>query len=195
MIFSRSDEGPVGCHHKLFFGIKKMPQFEQFDIFASLIFWSIISFGIFMYVMKRYAFPPIFEILEAREKKIAGDLQSAEDIRIEAEQLKKDFDAQLKTAHEKATTIVQLATEASRKIQEKTLHETQAKCRQMQKEAEHEIQALQNKLMGEIRDHISILTVTATEKILRRTLSEEDKSRLVDESIDAVIKSLEGQAV
>jgi len=171
-----------------------MPQFEQVSIFASLIFWSIISFGIFMYVMKRYAFPPIFEILEAREKKIAGDLKSAEDIRIEAEKLKKDFDTQLKTAHEKATTIIHLATEESRKIQEKTLNETQAKCRQMQKEAEHEIQALQNKLMGEIRDHISTLTITATEKILRRTLSEDDKSRLVDESIDEVIKSLEGHA-
>jgi len=171
-----------------------MPQFEQIEIFSSLIFWSVISFGIFMYVMKRYAFPPIFEILEAREKKIAGDLKSAEDIRVEAEKLKKDFDEQLKTAHEKATTIVQLASEEARKIQDRTLSETQAKCRQMQKEAEHEIQSLQNKLMGEIRDHVSTLTVTATEKILRRVLSKDDKSRLVDESINEVIKSLEGHA-
>ncbi|MCH7499387.1 MAG: ATP synthase F0 subunit B, partial [Nitrospinae bacterium] len=58
-----------------------MPQFEQVDLFSSLIFWSVISFGIFMFVMKKYAFPPIFNILEARQKKIEGDLKGAADIK------------------------------------------------------------------------------------------------------------------
>ena len=171
-----------------------MPQFEQVEIFSSLIFWSIISFGIFLFVMKKYAFPPIFEILEAREKKISGDLQSAEDIKAAAEKLKKDFEEQLKAAHDKATTIVQLASDESRKIQERTLEETQAKCRQMQKEAEHEIQVARNQILAEIRGYVSVLTITAAEKILKRTLTEDDKKRLVDESIGEVVSSLEKQA-
>ncbi|MCZ6514226.1 MAG: F0F1 ATP synthase subunit B [Nitrospinae bacterium] len=171
-----------------------MPQFQQIEIFSSLIFWSIISFGIFMFVMKKYAFPPIFEILEAREKKISGDLQSAEDIKAAAEKLKKDFEEQLKAAHDKATMIVQLAVEESRKIQEKTLEETQAKCRQMQKEAEHEIQAARNQILAEIRGYIAALTITSAEKVLKRALTEDDKKRLVDESIDEVVSTLEKQA-
>ena len=171
-----------------------MPQFEQISVFSSLIFWSVVSFGIFLYLMKKYAFPPIFEILEAREKKISGDLQSAEDIKIEAEKLKKDFEEQLKVAHEKAATIVQLANEEARKIQDKTLGETQAKCRQMQKEAEHEIQTSRNQILSEIRGYVSSLTITSTEKVLRRVLTEDDKKRLVDNSINDVIKSLEKQA-
>ncbi len=171
-----------------------MPQFEQVEIFSSLIFWSVISFGIFMFVMKKYAFPPIFAILEAREKKISGDLQSAEDIKAAADQLKKDFENQLQTAHDKATTIVQLAIEQARKLQEKTLDETQAKCRQMLKETEHEIQTTRNKILAEIRGYVSALTITSAEKILKRVLTEDDKKRLVDESIDEVVGSLEKHA-
>ena len=171
-----------------------MPQFEQIEIFSSLIFWSIISFGIFLFVMKKYAFPPIFEILEAREKKISGDLQSAEDIKTEAEKLKKDFEAQLKAARDKAATIVQLANEESRKNQEKALDETQDKCRQMLKEAEHEIQTSRNQILAEIRGYVSALTITSAEKIMKRALTEDDKKRLVDESIDEVVASLEKQS-
>jgi len=171
-----------------------MPQFEQISIFSSLIFWSIVSFGIFLFLMKKYAFPPIFEIIEAREKKISGDLQSAEDIKAAAEKLKKDFEEQLKAAHDKAATIVQLASEESRKNQEKALEETQAKCRQMLKEAEHEIQASRNQILAEIRGYVSALTITSAEKIMKRALTEDDKKRLVDESIDEVVVSLEKQS-
>lgn len=171
-----------------------MPQFEQVDLFASLTFWSFVSFGIFLFLMAKFAFPPIFRILEEREKKISGDLQSAEDIKAEAEKLKKEFEDQLKAAHDKATTIVQLAGEEARKNQEKALDETQAKCRQMLKEAEHEIQVSRNKILAEIRGYVSALTVTSAEKIMKRALTEDDKKRLVDESIDEVVSSLEKQA-
>lgn len=171
-----------------------MPQFEQISVFSPLIFWSIVSFVIFLGLMAKYAFPPIFAILEEREKKISGDLQSAEDIKVEAEKLKKQFDEQLKAAHDKAATIVQLANEESRKNQEKALDETQAKCRQMLKEAEHEIQTSRNQILAEIRGYVSALTITSAEKVMKRALTEDDKKRLVDESIDEVVASLEKQA-
>ena len=53
-----------------------MPQFEQVSVFGSLIFWSVISFGILFFVLKKFAFPPILEALEMREKKIRDDIVS-----------------------------------------------------------------------------------------------------------------------
>ena len=171
-----------------------MPQFEQVSVFASLGFWSVVSFVFLLVLLAKFAYPPILEMLETREKKISGDIQGAEALKTEAEKLKRDFEEQLKTAHEKATTIVQLAGEEARKIQEKTLGDTQAKCRLMQKETEHEIQASRNEILAEIRGYVSELTVISAEKILKRVLTDDDKKRLVDESIDEVVKSLEKQA-
>ena len=171
-----------------------MPQFEQVSVFASLGFWSVVSFILLLIVLAKFAFPPILKILEEREQKIAGDIQGAEDLKAAAEKLKREFEEQLKTAQEKAATIVQLANEESRKNQEKALEETQAKCRQMLKEAEHEIQTSRNQILAEIRGYVSALTITSAEKIMRRALTEDDKKRLVDESIDEVVSSMEKQA-
>lgn len=171
-----------------------MPQFEQVSVFASLGFWSVVSFVLLLVLMAKFAFPPILAMLEAREKKISGDIQSAEDLKAEAQKLKRQFEEQLKTAQEKAATIVQLANEESRKTQEKALEETQAKCRQMLKEAEHEIQASRNQILAEIRGYVSALTITSAEKILKRALTEDDKKRLVDESIDEVVNSMENRS-
>lgn len=156
--------------------------------------WSIISFVILLGLLFKFAFPPIKAVLETREQKIAGDIKGAEDLRSEADKLKRDLEEQLKTAQEKATTIVELASEEARKIQDKTLGETQAKCSQMQKETEHEIQASRNQILAEIRGYVSAMTIDSAEKILKRVLTEDDKKRLVDESIDDVVRSLEKKA-
>ncbi len=171
-----------------------MPQFEQVEVFTPLLFWSIISFAIFLFLLWKFAFPPILKALEERTSKIQTDIQSAEDLKVEAEKLKLDFEAQLKTAHEKATTIVSLAQEEARKISEKTISDTQAKCRQLQKDAEHEILSTRNQLLKEIREYIAVLTVASTEKMLHRTLSDDDKNRLVNESIEEVLSNLEQKA-
>ena len=124
-----------------------MPQFEQVEVFHSLIFWSLISFAILFFLLKRFAFPPILEVLEERENKIRSEIGDAEKLRQEAEGLKADLGRELKNAHEKAQTIIQMAGDESKKIQEKSIQETQVKVRQMQNDAEQEIQITRNKFL------------------------------------------------
>ena len=119
-----------------------MPQFEQVEVFSSLIFWSLLSFGLLFVLLKKYAFPPILDALDDREKKIRADIEGAEKLKQNATEVMEDLERELKNAHEKATTIVQMATGEAKKIQEKTLEETQAKVKQMQNDMEREIEAL-----------------------------------------------------
>ena len=168
-----------------------MPQFEQIEVFHSLIFWSLISFFILFFLLKRFAFPPILEVLEERENKIRSEISDAEKLRQEAEEIKADLGKELKSAHEKAQTIIQMAGDESKKLQEKSIQETQSKVRQMQNDAEQEIQISRNKLLNEIRSYAAALTMASTEKVLKRSLSDDDKKRLVDESIDEVLREME----
>ena len=168
-----------------------MPQFEQIEVFHSLIFWSLISFFILFFLLKRFAFPPILEVLEERENKIRSEISDAEKLRQEAEEIKADLGKELKSAHEKAQTIIQMAGDESKKLQEKSIQETQSKVRQIQNDAEQEIQITRNKLLNEIRSYTAALTMASTEKMLKRSLSDDDKKRLVDESIDEVLREME----
>ena len=170
-----------------------MPQFEQIEVFHSLIFWSLISFAILFFLLKRFAFPPILEILEERENKIRSEISDAEKLRQEAEGIKADLGRELKSAHEKAQTIIQMAGDESKKIQDKSINETQVKVRQMLSDAEQEIEITRNKLLNEIRGYTAALTMASTEKILKKALSDGDKKRLVDESIAEVLQEMENQ--
>ena len=170
-----------------------MPQFEQIEVFQSLAFWSLVSFALLFFLLKRYAFPPILGALEERENKIRTEISDAEKLRQEAQELKADLEKELKNAHEKANTIVQMAGNESKKIQEKTIQETQTKIRQMQSDAEQEIQIAQNKLLNEIRGYTAALTIAATEKVLKKSLGDEDKKRLIDESIEEVLREMDSK--
>ena len=168
-----------------------MPQFEQVSVFSSMIFWSVISFAILFFVLKKFAFPPIMAALDDREKKIRGDIEESERLKQDVEKIKTDLEDKLKAAHSKAETIVQLAQDEAKKLQEKTVQETEIKVKQAQREAEQEIQNSRNKLLQEIRSYTAALTIASTEKFLKKTLGDADKKRLVDESIEQVIQELE----
>lgn len=172
-----------------------MPQFEQVSVFPSLIFWSFVSFGVLLFLLKKYAFPPILEMLEERQKKISGDIEMAERLKAEAQEMKESYEQQLKTAHEKANTIVQLAADEARKNQEKTLQETQAKSRQIKNDAEKEILMTRNKLLTEIRGFAAALAISSAEKIIKKSLDDEDKKRLAEESIEQVVKEMEQRSM
>ncbi|MBC8287393.1 MAG: F0F1 ATP synthase subunit B [Nitrospinae bacterium] len=168
-----------------------MPQFEQVSVFGSLIFWSLLSFGLLFFILKKFAFPPILEALEMREKKIRNDIEDSERLKNEALEIKTQLEETLKAAHGKAETIVQLAHDESRKAQEKSLQETEAKVRQIQKDAEQEVLNSRNKLLQEIRSYAAALTIASTEKFLKKVLGEDDKKKLVEESIEQVVQELE----
>jgi len=170
-----------------------MPQFEQIEVFSSLIFWSLVSFAILFLLLKKFAFPPILEVLEERENKIRSEIGDAEKLRQEAEELKVSLGKELKNAHEKAQTIIQMAGDESKKAQEKSIQETQAKVRQMQSDAEQEIELTRNKLLNEIRSYTAALTMASTEKVIKKSLSDDDKKRLIDESIDEVLREMENR--
>lgn len=172
-----------------------MPQFEQVSVFPALIFWSFVSFGVLLFLLKKYAFPPILEMLEERQKKISGDIEMAERLKAEAQEMKENYEQQLKTAHEKADTIVQLAADEARKNQEKTLQETQAKSRQIKNDAEKEILMTRNKLLTEIRGFAAALAISSAEKIIKKSLDDKDKKRLAEESIKQVVEEMEQRSM
>jgi F-type H+-transporting ATPase subunit b len=168
-----------------------MPQFEQIEVFQSLIFWSLVSFAILFFFLKKFAFPPILEALEMREKKIRIDIEDSEKLKEDAQTIKKELEETLKAAHGKAETIMQLASDEAKKFQEKSLQETEAKVQQIQKDAEQEVLNSRNKLLQEVRSYAAALTIASTEKFLKKALGDEDKKNLVEESIEQVVQELE----
>jgi F-type H+-transporting ATPase subunit b len=65
----------------------------------------------------------------------------------------------------------------------------------MQNDAEQEIQITRNKLLNEIRSYTAALTMASAEKVIKKSLSGDDKKRLIDESIEEVLREMESRGV
>jgi F-type H+-transporting ATPase subunit b len=164
-----------------------MPQFDT-HFLASLLFWSIISFGVLLYLLKRYALPGIVEMLELREKKIKDNLDQAERLKQEAQQLLEQYEAKLKSVHAEGREILETARKQAQEQLEENEKRMEVETQRMLAEARAEIQRDQQQAMQEIRRTAADLTLLAAEKVLARSLNDADHRRLIDEAVREITR-------
>src|SRR3954454_10455248 len=74
-----------------------------------LMFWTLITFAIVLYVLRRFAWKPIQQTIEARRKAITDNLEAAEKTRADAQQALEEYRAQLAESRREAGKIVEQA--------------------------------------------------------------------------------------
>ncbi len=165
-----------------------MPQFES-DFFSSLIFWEVISFGILLFVLYKYAFPGILSALEEREKKIKDSLDQAEQHRSEAERRLKDYEAKLNAAGKEAEAILAAAKERAQRLLEENEQRLTAEAERIRGDATRQIEQERRKALQDIRTQTTELALMVAEKVVQRSLSEADHKKFADEALEALSKS------
>jgi len=164
-----------------------MPQFES-HFFSSLIFWEILSFGILLWVLYKYAFPPILETLDMRERKIRESLEQAERHRVEAERRMQEYEAKLNAASREAEAVLIQAKERAQRLLDENEQRLGAEAERVKGEATREIDQERRKAIQEIRSQATDLALLVAEKVVERSLNDADHRRLADEAIAAVAK-------
>jgi len=164
-----------------------MPQFES-HFFSSLIFWEILSFGILLWVLYKYAFPPILETLDTRERKIRESLEQAERHRVEAERRMQEYEAKLTAASREAEAVLIQAKERAQRLLDENEQRLAAEAERVKGEATREIDQERRKAIQEIRSQATDLALLVAEKVVERSLNDADHRRLADEAIAAVAK-------
>jgi F-type H+-transporting ATPase subunit b len=159
-----------------------MPQFDT-HFLSPLLFWSIVSFGILLFLLKRFALPGILEMLEIREKKIKDSLDQADRLKQEAQQLLSQYEAKLKSVHEEGRAILEKARMQAQHQLEENERRMEQETQRMLADARSEIQRDQQQALQEIRRTAVDLTLLAAEKVLARSLTDADHRRLVDEAV------------
>lgn len=165
-----------------------MPQFES-HFFSSLIFWEIVSFGILLWVLYKYAFPPILETLETRERKIRESLEQAERLRVEAERRMQEYEAKLTIASRDAEAVLIQAKERAQRLLDENEQRLVAEAERVKSDAAREIDQERRKAIQEIRSQATDLALLVAEKVVERSLTDADHRRLADEALAAVAKN------
>jgi len=165
-----------------------MPQFDT-HFFSSLIFWEFISFGILFWVLWKYAFPPILQTLDERERKIKESLEQADRHRAEAEQKMQEYEAKLKTASREAETLLAAAKDRAQRIMEENEQRLRIETQRSKEDATREIDQERRRAIQEIRNQTTEIALLVAEKVVGRSLTDADHKRMADEALSAVAES------
>jgi F-type H+-transporting ATPase subunit b len=151
-----------------------------------LMIWTLIAFGATMLVLKKFAFPKIQEALDKRAKSIADSLDVAERQRRESDELLEEYRGRLAEAREQADDIMARARKAAETAEAEATASGREKREELVAQAKRDIEAETRRSREQIRSEVADLTVLATEKVTRKTLSAEDQRRLVEEALAEV---------
>jgi F-type H+-transporting ATPase subunit b len=148
-----------------------------------LMVWTLLVFAATMFLLSRLAFPRISEALGRRQKAIEESIDTAERTRAEADQILAEYRERLKEARAQADEIVQRARQAAEAHEHEAKDRGQEMLADAAKRAERDIETATRRALEDIRREVADLTIMATEKVTRKTLSDSDQRRLVEEAL------------
>jgi len=151
-----------------------------------LMIWTLVLFLFTMWVLSKLAFPKIQEALDKRVNAINESIDHAERQRQESDELLAEYRERLKEAREQADDIVSRARRSAETAKTEGTEEGKAKREELVAAARKDIEAETKRSIDRIRSEVADLTVLATEKVTRKTLTGEDHKRLVEDALSEV---------
>jgi F-type H+-transporting ATPase subunit b len=151
-----------------------------------LMIWTLVLFLFTMWVLSKVAFPKIQEALDKRARTISESIEAAERQRKESDELLAEYRGRLEEAREQADDIMARARKAAETAEAEAKTAGKERGEELVAAAQREIDAATRRSLDQIRKEVADLTVLATEKVTRKSLSEEDQRRLVEEALSEV---------
>ena len=148
-----------------------------------LMIWTLLVFFLSMLLLRKLAFPRIAEALDKRQRAIEESIDSAERVRVEADQLIAEYRERLAEARTQADEIVARARKTGEQAEAAAVVAARQKHDELLEQTRREIQIETQRAIHEIRSEVADMTVRATEKVTRKSLTEADQHRLVAEAL------------
>lgn len=153
----------------------------MFEVNPGLSVWTIIVFLMFVFVLGKFAWKPMLQMLEEREKGIRDSLNEAEQARHEAEELLARNEANRARAEEEYKRVVTEARQEAERKSEEILQKARQQAQRDLELAREEIQRTTEQARLQLRKEIANLAIGAAEKILEESLDAKKHRQLVEQ--------------
>jgi F-type H+-transporting ATPase subunit b len=150
---------------------------------VGIMIWTLVVFVISFFVLRKTVFPVIGETLDRRAKTIEGEIDAAEQLRRDADKVLEEYRERLKEARHQAEEIIDRARKAGEVHEREAQEQAAAKREQMMEQTRRDIESETRRAIEEIRKTVADLTIAATEKVTRKSLTAADQRRLLDEAL------------
>jgi F-type H+-transporting ATPase subunit b len=166
-----------------------------FDLFnTSLIFWTIVSFFLLLFLLIRYVFPPIRDQIRRRQAEIERAIDEAQKTRAEARELLAEYRRQIDEARGEARQILDQARKQGEAQRERTKREAREEGDRIIQRAREEIERERDSALREVRREVADMVLMTSERVIGRGLDRDGHERLISEALDSLERETAGSA-
>ncbi|MGT2340976.1 F0F1 ATP synthase subunit B [Staphylococcus aureus] len=140
---------------------------------------QVLTFIVLLALLKKFAWGPLKDVMDKRERDINRDIDDAEQAKLNAQKLEENKQ-KLKETQEEVQKILEDAKVQARQQQEQIIHEANVRANGMIETAQSEINSQKERAIADINNQVSELSVLIASKVLRKEISEQDQKALVD---------------
>lgn len=148
-----------------------------------LMIWTLVMFLITLWIMKKWVLGPVSQMVEKRRNHIAESIDEAERSRDEANALLDDYKVRLAEARREADGIREQGRSEGERQKADIISSAQSQRDRVLADAQDQIDAQARSAAGQIRDDVVSLALLAAEKVSRKSLTDDDHRRLIEEAI------------
>ncbi len=145
------------------------------DFSVGLFFWQTLLFLALLFLLRKYAWKPIMEAVDSREKNIEDSLASAEKARAEMERLQSDNQRILAEARAERDGILKEAREIKDKMISDAKAEASEQASKVIASAKEQINNEKMAAITDLRNQVAEMSIEIAEMVLKRELSDKDK--------------------
>lgn len=151
------------------------------DMLVQLFFFLVL-----LALLKKFAWGPLMNIMEKREKYVADEIEEAERSRAEAEKASKEAADQLNQVRAEAQKMIEDAKSAGTSQQEQIIAAAKKEAERIKEAAQADIQNEKERAIQALQDKVASLSVLIASKVIEKELSEQDQEKLINEYIKEV---------
>jgi F-type H+-transporting ATPase subunit b len=153
-------------------------------------FWYTISFLLFLGVLLKYAVPVITQQLDARIAQIIKNLEEAENLRIEAQEMLAQYQRKHRDALKESQKIIDIAKENARQYKENALLELEAVMKVREEQLIVRLERMEQSAIVEIQTFAADLAMKAAKQIIEESLDKKTNTKLVDDAIKSIEQNI-----
>ena len=164
------------------------------SVTPGLMIWTIVCFLIALFVLKRYAFGPIQNMIDERRERIRQAIEEADKARQEARRLLEEHRKLIAEARRDGEEILAEARRVAESMRERVKEESDVERQRRLEDTRRQIEAETQRALDAIRREVAVLTLEATAKVTGKVLDKDDHRRLIEDAIKELdFSALEGR--
>ena len=145
-----------------------------------------VGFLILLFILKKYLFGRISAMLKERSEGVKNEYTKIENDKVEAERLRIEYQRKLSDAETEAVKRIQEAVNEGSRVSEEIIKRAKEEIELMKVKAKEGIDQERKKALADIRNQVVTLSILASSRIIRQSISSQTAEKLVDDFIEEI---------